>query len=263
VGAFTIALREGLEIVLLIAALIGLVRKRGQADLVKWVHAGWLLAIPAGLLTYLGAESVLGGMQRELAEGLASLLAAVVLLGVTHWLLGQLSAKRWVQFLSRKMGSAVSSSRAALAVLAMSFVAAYREAFEIVLFLQALVRDAGAARQVWLGALTGMAALCAIALVLLRIGQRLKPAPFMLASSICLAVLAFLLVGKGVHALQEAAVVPLTPLPVRDLPWLGIYGSAESLGAQGLLLVALLASALWPHIGAKREAERTDKAVAK
>jgi high-affinity iron transporter len=221
------------------------------------------LAVPAGLLTYLAAESVLSGMQRELAEGLASLLAAVVLLGVTHWLLGQLSAKHWVQFLARKMGSAVSSQRAALAVLAMSFIAAYREAFEIVLFLQALVRDAGAARQVWFGALSGVALLCVIALVLLRIGQRLKPAPFMLASSICLAILTFMLVGKGVHALQEAAVVPLTPVAMGDLPWLGIYGSTETLGAQGLLVLALLASALWPRYAAKREAERPDKAVAK
>jgi high-affinity iron transporter len=198
-------------------------------------------------------------MQRELAEGIASLLAAVVLLGVTHWLIGQVSAKHWVQFLARKIGSAVSSPRAAFAVLAMSFVAAYREAFEIVLFLQALVRDAGAARQVWLGALSGVALLCVVAVVLLQIGQRLKPAPFMLASSICLAVLAFMLVGKGVHALQEAAVVPLTQLAVRDVPWLGIYGSAESLGAQGLLLVALIASALWPRLSAKHEAERSGK----
>ncbi|MEY4575507.1 MAG: hypothetical protein RL701_210 [Pseudomonadota bacterium] len=263
IGAFTIALREGLEIVLLIAALLGLVRKRGQPELAKYVHAGWLLAIPAGLATYYGLESVLSGMQRELAEGLASLLAALVLLGVTHWLLGQLSSKRWVEFLARRIGAAVSSQRAAWGVLALSFVAAYREAFEIVLFFQALVRDAGAAKQVFLGAACGLGLLLVVALILLRVGQRLRPAPFMLASSVCLAVLSFLLVGKGVHALQEAAVVSLSPLPVPALPWLGIYGSAETLAAQGALLLALLWSAVWPRYAAKRSAERAGGVIAK
>jgi len=246
IGAFAIALREGLEIMLLVAALLGLVRKRGQPELAKYVHAGWLLAIPAGVVTYIGAESVLSGMQRELAEGLASLVAALVLLGVTHWLIGQLSAKRWVEFLARRVGAAVNSRRAAWGVLGLAFVAAYREAFEIVLFFQALTRDAGSARQVALGAATGLLLLCAVAFALLRAGQKLKPAPFMLASSICLALLSFMLVGKGVHALQEAGVVPLTLIGLRDVAWLGLYGSVESLAAQGLLVLALIASALWP-----------------
>jgi hypothetical protein len=89
IGALTITLREGVEIVLLIAALLGLVRKRGHPELGKYVHAGWLLAVPAGLLTFLGAESLLSGMQRELAEGIASLLAALVRLQA----LGRLSGE--------------------------------------------------------------------------------------------------------------------------------------------------------------------------
>jgi high-affinity iron transporter len=253
VGALMIALREGVEIVLLVAALLGLVRKRGQPELVKFVHAGWLLAVPAGLATFWAAESVLSGMQRELAEGIASLLAALVLLGVTHWLLGQLGAKRWAGFLAKRVGAAVSSRRAALGVLSLSFVAAYREAFEVVLFFQALTRDAGSAKQVWFGAAAGLVLLCAFALVLLRVGQRLRPAPFMLVSSLCLSLLCFVMVGKGVHALQEAAALSLTLVPVPDAPWLGIYGSVESLVAQGLLTCMLLFSALWPKLNARRD----------
>ncbi|MET0387641.1 MAG: FTR1 family protein [Polyangiales bacterium] len=262
IGAFAIALREGVEIVLLVAALLGLVRKRGQPELAKFVHAGWLLAIPAGLVTFYAAESVLGGMEREMAEGIASLLAAVVLLGVTHWLLGQLGSKQWVGFLARSIGAAVSGKRAAAGVLGLSFIAAYREAFEIVLFFQALVRDAGSARQVWLGAAVGLAVLLVIAVIVLRLGQKLSPGPFMLASSICLAVLCFMLVGKGIHALQEAAVVSLTPLQVPDFPALGIYASAETLALQGLLLLALIGSAVWPRYAAKRAAERSGDAAA-
>jgi high-affinity iron transporter len=246
-GAMTIALREGVEIVLLVAALLGLVRKRGHPELARYVHAGWMLAVPAGLFTFYAAESLLGGMQRELAEGLASLLAALVLLGVTHWLIGQLGARHWVGFLARRISAAVSGRRAALGVLLLAFLAAYREAFEIVLFFQALVRDAGGAvREVWLGAAIGLLLLCVVAVLLLRVGQRLRPAPFMLVSSICLAVLSFALVGKGVHALQEAALVPATHFAWRGWPLLGVFPTVQGLLAQGVLLLLLLGSSIAP-----------------
>src|SRR5262249_20076176 len=126
-GAFTIALREGLEIALLIGALLGLVRKRGQPQLARYLHGGWLLAVASGLLSWLLASELLPGLHRELAEGIAALLAAVVLLGVTHWLLGQLTAKRFMGFLAARMGEA-AGRRAGLGILGLSFVAAYREA---------------------------------------------------------------------------------------------------------------------------------------
>jgi high-affinity iron transporter len=252
-GALTITLREGLEIVLLIAALLGLVRKRGRPELAKHVHIGWLVSIPAGLATYYAAGSILGGMERELAEGVASLLAAVVLLGVTHWMLGQLTAKKWVGFLAKRVSTAATGSSSALFVFLLAFLAAYREAFEIVLFYQALVLDAGEhVRQIWLGTAIGLGVLSAIALVLLRLGQKLKPAPFMLASSVFLALLSFMLVGKGLRALQEAAVVPIHPVSFPELQWLGIYATREGLLAQGVLLVLLVASALWPWWTARR-----------
>lgn len=256
IGALTIALREGVEIVLLVAALLGLVRKRGQPELARYVHAGWLLAIPAGLATYYAAESVLSGMRRELAEGVASLVAAVVLLGVTHWLLGQLGSKHWVGFLARRMGAAVSGRRAAIGVLSLSFIAAYREAFEIVLFFEALVRDAGNVRAVWLGAAIGLAILVVCALVVLKLGSRLRPAPFMLASSVCLAVLCFMLLGKGIRALQEAGVVPMTQLPLPSFPWLGFYPTYQTTVAQALLVVALIASAVLPKLSQRRQHDR-------
>ncbi|HMI91974.1 MAG TPA: cytochrome c, partial [Polyangiales bacterium] len=122
IGAFTIALREGLEIALLVGALLGLVRRRGQASLVRYVHGGWMVAAVAGLVTWWSAGALLSGLQRELAEGLAALLAAVVLLGVTHWLLGQLTAKRFLGFLADRMAKAASSRRAAWGIFALSFV---------------------------------------------------------------------------------------------------------------------------------------------
>lgn len=254
-GALGITLREGLEIVLLVAALLALVRKRGQAELAKFVHAGWLLAIPAGLGTFWLAGSVFGGMQRELAEGVASVVAAVVLLGVTHWLLGQLGAKQWIGFLARRMSQATSRRGAATGVLSLAFIAAYREAFEIVLFFQALVLDAAdAVRSVWLGAGVGLLVLGVVAAGLLRLGQRLKPAPFMLASSIFLALLSLVLIGKGVRALQESGVLSTHALSWSELPLLGVFATAEGMIGQGVLLLLLVSSAIWPWLHARKGA---------
>lgn len=258
IGALTITLREGLEIVLLVVALLGLVRKRGHPELARYIHAGWILAIPTGLATFWLAGSILGGMERELAEGIASIVAAVVLLGVTHWLLGQLGAKQWVSYLARRLGEA-SNRGAAFAVLGLSFLAAYREAFEIVLFFHALVLDAGdAAQSVWFGALLGLGLLAILATALLFVGKRLKPAPFMLASSVLLALLSLVLIGKGVRALQEAAVIEITPLSLPELPSVGLYATTQGLLAQGVLFLLLLSSAVWPWLHARRARAHVD-----
>jgi high-affinity iron transporter len=253
IGAFTISLREGLEIALLIGALLALVRKRGLPELVKYVHAGWMLAAAGGLLTWWSVGALLSGLQRELAEGIATLVAAGMLLGVTHWLLGQITAKRFMGFLAERMREA-ASSRAAWGVLGLSFVASYREAFEIVLFFKALLLDARESQsRVWLGAGLGLLVLALVALVLKRIGQRLQPRPFMLVSSALLSLLVFAMTGNGIHALQEAAVVGMTELSVPSLPVLGVYPTLESLAAQALVLLFLLGSAAWPLLRRRRD----------
>lgn len=240
-SAFTVALREGLEIAWLVVALLALVRKRGQSQLTMYVHAGWLLAVPAGFATYAVINSLLRGLTDELAEGITSLVAAAMMLGVTHWLLAQLGTARWARRISRRIDAALSGSRAALAVLSLSFFAAYREAFENVLVFQALVRDAGAdAHMVGLGAACGVAVLHVFALLLGSVGQHLRPASFVLASSLWMAVLSFVLVGNGVRALQEAGVVSLSELAWPELPLLGLYPSVETLSAQSLVVLGLL-----------------------
>lgn len=255
-GAFAITLREGLEAVLLAGALLLLVRKRNAPELARYVHAGWAVAIALGFVTFFAASEVLSGMQRELAEGIAALLAAAVLLGVTHWLLGQSTAQRFMGFLAQSLDRAVRGKNAAWGVFGLSFVAVYREAFEVVLFFQALLLEAGDAPQnVWLGAALGLGVLLAVALVLRVVGQRLKPRPLMLASSVLLAFLSFSLSGKGVRALQEAAVVPMHAVGSFELPLLGIYATREGLIVQGLLLLALLASALMPWLAARKAAD--------
>ena len=255
IGSAMIALREGFEAALLIAALLGLVRKRGNPEQVKFVHYGWIAALPAGFLTWLLLGKLIGGLERELAEGIVALLAAFVLLGVTHWMFGQLSSKQFFGFLFKRANAQIQagSGKAAVAIFVLAFVAAYREVFEVVLFYQAMLLDAGThTSSVWLGILLGLGGLAIIALLLKLIGQKLEPRPFMLGSSVLLAALSIVMVGKGIRALQEAAVVPSTWIwTAADFPTFGIFGTREGLLAQALLFTLLIASAAWPMLSSR------------
>src|SRR3984893_193477 len=104
-AALVIALREGVEAALLVAAMLALLRKAGRLQDAHAVHVGWASALAAGALTWWGSGMLLvrlSGAHRELAEGVLQLVTAALLLYASHWLLASLSAKRLVSFLSTK-----------------------------------------------------------------------------------------------------------------------------------------------------------------
>ena len=247
IAALIIALREGLEVALLIAALLAFLRKSGQGQLTRIVHLGWLLAVPAGIVTFLAVGALVSGAQRELAEAVTTLLAAAILITMTHWIIGAKEARHWLGFLRRRVEAAgTAKTGQTLALLGLSFFAAYREAFETVLFFRALLLDAGpqSLHLVAAGAATGTLIMVAVVLVVGRIGQKLNPRPVMLVSSAFLALLALSLTGHGIHSLQEGGYLRLSPVmlggePLGGLPSLGLYASWEGLLGQ-LAVVALL-----------------------
>jgi high-affinity iron transporter len=63
------------------------------------------------------------------------------------------------------------------------------------------------------------------------------------------AILAFVLVGKGITALQEAGVINVTPIAMPRIDLLGIYPSTQSIWRKSsslqLLLPALLTISAW------------------
>lgn len=243
-AALAIALREGFEIALLIAALLAFVRKSGHPESARYVHAGWALAIPAGAVTWFAVGAALGGARRELTEGVLTLVAAAMLLFVSHFVLGRLESRRWLQFLERK--TRASSTRPWPLVL-VAFVAVYREAIEIVLFFRALALDSpGRAGAIAAGVAVGAVVLAGLVFGMHQLGRRLNPRPVMAASGVLLTALALSLVGQGVRALQEGGYVPLTPIGSASggVPTLGLYPTIEGLGTQ-LVVLALVLLPLW------------------
>jgi high-affinity iron transporter len=242
-----ILLREGLEAILVLAAVIAFIAKTGRRDALPWVHAGWIAALLCGVVTWVLATFVveISGANRELTEGVTALLAAAMLLYVGYWLHGKAYAQAWTRFIREQVGQALAG-RTLWAMAAVSFLAVYREMFEIVLFYQALwvqVGETGRA-PVLGGAAAAAVALAAIGFAIFRYSVRLPLGPFFGATSALLALLAVVFTGHGIAALQEAGVFRASRLDFDPMPLLGLYPSVEALLAQ-LFALALVGVGFW------------------
>lgn len=241
VGAMTILLREGLEALLIVVGMLAFLRKGDRSDMVRPVHYGWITALVAGVATWWAATSLItiSGATRELTEGFGSILAALVLLFVGIWMHGKGQADEWQRYIREKMGHALSKGSGWF-LFSLAFVAVYREIFETILFYAALSAEGGAA-PVLAGAAAGAFLLAVIAVLMLRFSRRLPIGKFFTYSSALIAVLAVVLAGKGIAALQEAGLIGVMPLEhFPRITMLGLFPSVEPLAAQLVVLVALV-----------------------
>jgi high-affinity iron transporter len=245
-GAFTILLREGLEALLIVVAMLAFLNKAERPELTRPVHIGWTSALAAGALTWLAATSLISisGASRELTEGFGSLLAAAVLLFVGIWMHGKAQAGQWQRYIREKLHNAVARDSSWF-LFSLAFIAVYREVFETILFFTAMAAEGSVASLV-AGGVAGLATLAAIAVAMLRFSRRLPIAKFFTYSSALVAVLAVVLAGKGVAALQEAGLIAIHPLS--ELPRisiLGIFPTLQGIVVQIATLVALAIGFGW------------------
>lgn len=239
IGALTILLREGVEALLIVIGMITFLKKTDKSDALRHVHRGWISALMAGVLTWVVATYLIGisGANREVTEGIGSLLAAVVLLSVGLWMHQKSSAGKWQDYLKGKLSAAVTS-RSAWALFALAFIAVYREVFETVLFYSALAADGNSGALI-AGFLTAVLLLVVIAWILLRTTARMPLEMFFSFTSILVMILAVILTGKGVSALQEAGWIGVNLIAAPRVEWLGLYPTLETFTSQ--ILVALIA----------------------
>ena len=245
IGAFTILLREGLEALLIVVAMIAFLRKADRGEMVRHVHTGWIVALVAGAITWAVATFFIGvsGASRELTEGFGSLFAAVVLLSVGIWMHGKSQAGEWQRYIKETLGKALSRGSAWF-LFGLAFVAVYREVFETILFYAALTAQ-GSGTVILAGGGFAVLVLGLVAWAMLRFSARLPIGEFFRYSSALIAILAIVLAGKGVAALQEAGMIDVAPLATFPrIPVLGLFPTWETLAAQ-LLVVAIVAAGAW------------------
>lgn len=245
VGALTILLREGAEALLVVVAMIAFLKKAGRRDVLPVVHAGWISALVAGGLTWFAATYLveISGASRELTEGYSSLFAAVMLLSVGIWMHQKSLAGRWQAYIRDKLSAALNR-QSAIMLFVLAFVTVYREVFETVLFYAALWTE-GTGGYLLAGLGLGIALLALVAWIMLRTSTRLPIGRFFAISSALVAVLAVVMVGKGVAALQEAGVIGITPIAGPSVDLLGIHPSLQTTLAQLMVVAVIVASMLF------------------
>ena len=252
VESFVILVREGLEAILIVGALMTFLAKMGAANRRRDVHIGVGAAVGASVLTAVVLETIfqLTPAKREALEGTTMMVATVVLFYVSYWLLSKMEVAKWNHFVKSKVQDALTSG-SALALASAAFLAVYREGFETVLFYKALFLSgaSGGVMPVVAGIVLGAVVLVVVYIGIYRFGVRLPLKPFFGVTSAFLYYMAFVFAGKGIAELQEGGLISTTVVTwAPRVPALGIYPTVESLAAQGLLLALLLAALVWTFL---------------
>jgi high-affinity iron transporter len=240
-AAALIFFREGIEAALLIGALLAAARKLGRPEAVRYIHAGWLAAVPAGVATWWLLDRTLSGAaaSRELLESVVALAAAAVLFSVSFWMISKVESRHWLDTLKRQVARGVNG-RNLLVLAGLSFLALYREAAETILFTQALILESEARTEVWTGAALGTLGVIAAAVLMNRAVVRLPLGPFFGASGLLLCGLAVSFAGSGMHILVAAGYLPPRPVAFPEVDWMGIHPDLSGLLVQ-LLIVGTVA----------------------
>lgn len=246
--AFLILIREGIEAILVLAAIIAYLQRSDNGKYLGTVYNWSIAAIIASFasayifVTVLDANT--GGMSREVLEGGTALLAVVVLLGTSAWLGGKADTQTWKKYIDGLVEHSVSEGTARALGFA-AFLAVYREGAEVILFYQALFNNAAAdVQMIWAGFGAGCIALVGIYYGITKGVLRIPLRPFFLFTSGLMFLLAVTFAGSAIKELQEGGLLPITQLdnfPVQ-IDILGLYPTVETLGLQ--LVILLIGAAM-------------------
>lgn len=254
ISSLLILLREGLEAILVLAAILAFLRNTEQHHAVRSVHVGWGLALVAGVATWALAAYLIdvSGAQRELLEGVTALFASVMVLWLGVWMHDRRHAAAWQDYIKSSLVS--GGGRFGFAVLA--FFSVYRELFEVILFYETLWLQAGPQghSMVLAGAAAALVLLLGLAWVILRGSRKLPLATFFGLNAVLLCVLSVVFAGHGIAALQEAGVLGTRPVAFFEFDWLGIHDDAYTLSAQALVLLAIVVLYGRSWLSARRKA---------
>ncbi|MDF5894362.1 cytochrome c/FTR1 family iron permease [Pseudomonas syringae pv. syringae] len=258
ISGLLILLREGLEAILVLAAILAFLRNTGQQSAVRSVNIGWGLALLAGLATWALAAYVIdvSGAQRELLEGATALFASVMVLWLGVWMHDRRHAAAWQDYVKSSLVG--GGGRFGFAVLA--FFSVYRELFEVILFYETLWLQAGPAGHdaVLAGGATALVLLVGLAWIILRGSAKLPLSLFFGINAALLCALSVVFAGHGVKALQEAGIFGTRPVPFFEFDWLGIHADLYSLGAQAIALIAIAVLYGRSRLAEKRRLQTAD-----
>ena len=178
-------------------------------------------------------------------EGITGVVTVVILLYIGFWLHSRTEITRWKAFIQVQIKSALEEKNL-IQLAFISFLAAFREAIETVLFLRAIWLEGGSSAKnaLGLGVLSAFAAILLLGWLLLKFSTRIPIKTLFNVSSLIMIALAVILTGKAIHSFQEVDYVSITLSPLNlHWDWLGLYPTWEpTLFQLGVLAVSVF---LW------------------
>jgi len=260
--AAMIPIREGLEALLVVGALLAFVKKSNEGKGKVWIWSGVstglvLSAILAIIVKFVFTSGAFG-QNNFLISGWTGIVAAAMLLYMSYWLHSKSNIAEWNQYIHNKSQSALDTGRI-ISLGVLSFLAVFREGTETVLFIIGMVNQISF-QQLVIGILVGLGILAVIAYLMLVVGVKLPMRPFFLVSSLIVFYLCFKFTGLGIHSFQLAGSLPSTTsqnLPSID--FLGFYPSWQSALPQIALLLFALGTLMWNRI--KKQRQQIQKTV--
>ncbi len=246
--AALILLREGLEALLIILALVSFLNKSGQNKMRKWIYVGAfvgvLLSAVAAILMSTILNSATIDTNRELMEGYVGLIAAAMMIGVGIWLHSKSSVVSWNRYISKQMGNAISSG-SIFAMAMISFLSVFREGAETLVFYAGIAPKMETSQFI-LGIVVALLILAVLAVVLFKASGKIPIHKFFAVATILIYVLAFKIIGVSLHTLQltdNLSTTIVDGLPVISL--MGFYPTVETIIGQSILLVLVAATVLY------------------
>ena len=245
ISCFVLVLREGLEAILVIAAIIAYLVKTGKKKYIVSVYVGALGGIVVSILLAVlfsviaGAQS---GIAQEVFEGVGMFVAVVVLFYVSNWMLSKSETEAWERYIHKKVEASVSTGNKWVLIFA-AFIAVAREGAELILFFRGVpVHGTSGQNAMILAIVLSAIVLIAVFLIFRFLTVRLPLKPFFLVTSVLMYAMCFSFTGKGVSELQAAGVVNKTVIPWMsfEMDFLGIYATYESLIPQLIVLAVII-----------------------
>ncbi len=233
-----ILLREGLEALLVLAALAAYLDKAEARDRLPALYTGALLAIAASFVAAWAFATFNNGAHSDILEGFVILAAAALMLYVSGWLLLRQDPRAWQSYLKSKAAAALAQ-RTDLAVGALAFLAVFREGAETVLFVHALAKTSGGfSFELIAGLVAAALALVVLFFLINVVAQRVPLRPLFIVTSAFLFLMAIKFIGEAIQEFQEQQYVTYTE--IRSGGWLealGLNPTVEAVAAQVFVIV--------------------------
>ena len=238
-----ILLREGVEALLIVMALVTTLKAAKMRKGLKWVYGGAFAGIVASLLIayilQIAFPAVTSGTNREIIEGAVGIFAVIMMIIIGIWLHSKSSVKKWNTFMESQMQT-VTKTGSFLSMFALSFLAVFREGAETILFYVGILPRISSFDFV-LGISLALLVLVVIAFVMNKASQFFLPHKVFFILTWMIYALAFKMTGVSIHALQLTNMIPnhlIAGIPTIDI--LGIYPSLEGLAGQALFIIVVI-----------------------